>query len=294
MKKKALMTILLLCVAVAMTACGGNGDTAEVKEPMVTEENAEADTEASTVDEEAVESEQTEGESPENEKSFEEIEIGADGSVNGQEFPIIDEAVLREDKSDDYGVHSISSYDIDQYIDEDGNLKSDISSGESFYYEYSGRWAYPKITPCRFFGELTLTSRIDASSMYSSVDLETGATLSFNISSGKDVYNSSEYQIGYEFEDGQPNTYNRAFTIQTIDGEQDVISDYREIMLLEEEDENGEKLDTPEEVIHGFYSYYFTVGNFTVVLQPEVKTELTQEDVQLIADNIRLTNGMER
>ena len=82
----------------------------------------------------------------------------------------------------------------------------------------------------------------------------------------------------------------------SIDGEQDVISDYREIMLLEEEeeDENGEKLDTPEEVIHGFYSYYFTVGNFTVVLQPEVKTELTQEDVQLIADNIRLTNGMER
>ena len=43
MKKKALMTILPLCVAMAMTACGGNADTAEVKETTVAEETAEAD-----------------------------------------------------------------------------------------------------------------------------------------------------------------------------------------------------------------------------------------------------------
>ncbi len=43
MKKKALMTIMPLCVAMAMTACGGNAGTAEVKEITVAEETAEAD-----------------------------------------------------------------------------------------------------------------------------------------------------------------------------------------------------------------------------------------------------------
>lgn len=46
MKKKVLTVILTLCVAGAMTACGGNADTAEVKETAVTEESAEADVQA--------------------------------------------------------------------------------------------------------------------------------------------------------------------------------------------------------------------------------------------------------
>ncbi len=44
MKKKVLMAILPLCVAVTMTACGGNADTKEVRETTVTEESTEADT----------------------------------------------------------------------------------------------------------------------------------------------------------------------------------------------------------------------------------------------------------
>ena len=53
MKKKALMAILPLCVAMAMTACGGNADTAEVKETTVAEETAEAEeqTESEETDE---------------------------------------------------------------------------------------------------------------------------------------------------------------------------------------------------------------------------------------------------
>ena len=43
MKKKALMAIVVLCYAMAMTACGGNTDTAEVKETTVAEESVEAD-----------------------------------------------------------------------------------------------------------------------------------------------------------------------------------------------------------------------------------------------------------
>lgn len=295
MKKKAVMIILTLCAAVAMTACGGKAGMAEMQDTTAAEESAEADAQAEaeavapTVDEDAVEAEQTGEDALENEESFEEIEIGADGSVNGQEFPMIDEAVRSQDKSDAYGVYSISCYDLDQYLDEEGYMQSDIASADNFYYEYTGRWAYPKITPCRFFGGLVLTSRTDFSSDYRSTDTETGNGLSFNICSGKDYYNSMKQGTGSDAEVSE-----MAFTIQTMDGSSDVMHEYREIMLLNDKDENGEALDALEEVIYGFDVYCFAVGNFTVTLQPDAGTKLTQEDVQLIADNIRLTNGMER
>lgn len=292
MKKKALMAILALCVAMAMAACGGNADTIEVKDAEG-DTQAEADAEDSAAGEESAESEQTEEEAPENEEPFREIEIGADGSVDGQEFPVIDEAVLSADKSEEYGVNSISCYDLDQYLDENGNLQPDIASAENFYFEYSGRWAYPEITPCRFFGELVLTSRTDSSSEYMSVDSETGDQFSFSVYSGKDLYNGAVGNIGYDF--GDDSTFiEKAFTIQTVDGEADVTREYREIMMLKDKGENGEALETPEEVIYNFSSYTFVIGNFSVSLAPNVGTELTQEEVQLIADNIRLTNGMER
>lgn len=40
MKRKVLKAILLLCVVMAMTACGGNADKVEGEETTVTEENA--------------------------------------------------------------------------------------------------------------------------------------------------------------------------------------------------------------------------------------------------------------
>lgn len=42
-KKKALTVILPLCVAIAITACGGNADATEVEETTVIEESTEAD-----------------------------------------------------------------------------------------------------------------------------------------------------------------------------------------------------------------------------------------------------------
>ena len=59
MKKKALMTILPLCVAMAMTACGGNAAPAEVKETTVVEESVEADVQTEAEAEEQAESEET-------------------------------------------------------------------------------------------------------------------------------------------------------------------------------------------------------------------------------------------
>lgn len=293
MKKKALMAMLSVCVAMEMTACGKNAGTTEVEETVATEESVEADiqaeaeadaqtegeAEASTVDEEGVEPEQTGEDASENEESSEEIENGADDSADGQEFPIIDQVVLDQDKSEEYGVNSISCYDLDQYLDENGDLQADISSDESYYEEYSGRWAYPEITPCRFFGELTMTSRVDQSSSYTAVDSETGEKLSYIILSGKYMYNGARDQVGHEFEGGQINRYDIPFSIQNVDGEQDVINECMEMTLESDE-------------VFRINSYYFAVGNFTVIVQSG--TELTQKDVQLIADNISLTDGTEQ
>ena len=57
MKKKALMAIVVLCYAMAMTACGGNTDTAEVKETTVAEESVEADAQTEAEVEEQAETE---------------------------------------------------------------------------------------------------------------------------------------------------------------------------------------------------------------------------------------------
>ena len=46
MKKKVLTVILPLCVAMTMTACGGNADTTEVEETIVVAENTVSDAQA--------------------------------------------------------------------------------------------------------------------------------------------------------------------------------------------------------------------------------------------------------
>ncbi len=46
--KKASTVILAICAALAMTACGGNADTAEVEETTVTEESAETEAQEKT------------------------------------------------------------------------------------------------------------------------------------------------------------------------------------------------------------------------------------------------------
>ena len=58
MKKKVQMTILALCTAVTMTACGGNADTAEVQETTAAEESVEADAQAEAEAEEQAQAEE--------------------------------------------------------------------------------------------------------------------------------------------------------------------------------------------------------------------------------------------
>ena len=249
-------------------------DEAEAEKNEVTEEE-QTTVEESTVGETAPDSE---------EEGFEDIEIGADGSVNGQEFPTIEQVVLDADKSADYGVNSISCFDLDQYLDDAGYISTDVSGEDSFYYEYSGRWAYPVVTPCELFPELLLSSKTDASCDYMTPIVEGEKGLMFSIYSGLDLYDSMVLNVGVDnYNAGEEWIPANLFTVETSDGTSDVIHEYYEISLL----------DTDSEPV-GIHTYYFHVGNFTVAVSPDSDTEYDKDQIQMIADNIWLTNGMER
>lgn len=288
MKKKALTVILPLCVAMAMTACGGNAETAEAEETAVTvETQAEAEAEEQ---EEAIESEQTENEASADEESSEEIESGDDGTVNGDEFPIIEQAVIDNDKSDEYGVYSTSCFDLDEFLDEEGMLPGVYETTD--WDEYTGRWAYPEITPCKFFDGLRLTYRSDKYEMLVFDGNDTIFGFNMCISSGPESYNywnQFANDPDYAEFDGY---YKYMFTAQTSGGETEVLSMIDTSTVYEGTDVDFDSSDGTD-VIET--SYLFTVGNFTVDIAPfwsydvDNPNELSEEDLQLIIDNIHLT-----
>lgn len=308
MKKKVLTAILPVFVAMAMTACGGNADTEEVGETKAITENTEADAQAEAdtgtiaADEEAgAAGEKT----PEAGEAFDEIEIGADGSVNGQDFPVIGSYVSEQDKSADYGVNSISCYDLDEFLDENGEVPEEWTGYDSKESnEYSGRWAYPEITPCRFFDDLTLISRTDCSSEYQSRDTETDAFIQMSVASGLGDYNLSQGGAGHDRSDSNVITSEIMFTAQTVTGETEVIHEHTEHFLTsggqgetDEEDNETEKAQEETNVVEEMFvlhRYYFSVGSFSVTVSVSGGTQLSEDDIQLIIDNIRVTNGMER
>lgn len=294
MKKKVLMTILPVCVAMTMTACGGNADTVEVEETAVTEESAEPDAQAEkeaetpTVDEEAVEPEQTEDEAPADEESSEEIENDADGAVNNEEFPIIGDYVVGEDKSDEYGVYSTSCFDLDQYLDENGELTDEITAG-AYSEEYSGRWAYPEFTPCEMLAGLTMNVKTDRMAAYDFAWNENYDAYRIIIYSGLADYNfikdcAADFANDEVTIDMGVPTY--LCDVTTTSGTSEVYLD--PICTLVEGD-NGESVKSVG------VSVEFHVGNFTVSVScPETTDlenaadQLKQEDIQMVADNIHL------
>lgn len=287
MKKKALTVILSLCVAMALTACSGNAETTEVEETaVVADAQAEAEAEEQ---EEAVESEQTENEASADEESSEEIE-------SGDEFPIIEQAVIDNDKSDEYGVYSTSCFDLDEFLDDNGELPGSGDWENTDWDTYTGRWAYPEITPCQFFDELTLSERSDKSEVYW-VD---GFTMF--ISSGLWVWN-------WKLEDSMDPHFaeyeacpRHLFTAQTADGETDVLvitDSFKSSGLYAEGEEYNE--DEVEWTEYKYNTYVFHIGNFTVELMCDSGEwsetgeafDLSEDDIQLIIDNIHLTDGTE-
>lgn len=286
MKKKTLTIILPLCAAMAMAACGGNADTAEVNETTVIEESMEADAqaeaEAPTMDEEAevVEAEEV---VEEEQEEVEEIYNPAD-KYEGK-FYMVSQDVLDNDKSEEYGIYSTSCFDLDQYLDEEGIVTDfyELDKG----YEYTGRWEYPDITQCDMFNDIYLSYRSDRFERFYFKDKSNNET-SLLIHSGIGSYNNAVDRSEMSEYSDNPMLPCFMFTTETTEGTTDVISEILKYGFID-----GETGQYQME-------YTFHIGNFTAKIQcaetedEENLIEMTEEEIQEIVDSIRLTNGLER
>lgn len=290
MKKIALTVILPLCAVMAMTACGGNADTAEVEETTVIAESTEDDeqeetkTEASTVVEEAIEESEVVEEEVIVEEEPEEPEITVVSKYEGL-FYSVSQDVLDNDKSDEYGIYSESCFDLDQYLDEEGNVPGywNFDSDESNYY--TGRWAYPEIIQCNIFNDMCLFYKTDVFEKFTFND-KSGNESNLAIASGIYGYNFDKElsEMAQHVSDGRIPVF--MFTAETMDGTTDVYSSVREY-----NDDTTSRYSV---------EYMFNIGNFSITVQcaetlgDENPIEMTEEELQEIIDNIRLTNGLER
>lgn len=304
MKKKALMAVLPLCAAMAMTACGGNADTTEVKETAVTEESAEADTqaeveaEASTVDEKPIEPGQTE-EEPVDENA--EDDGSADNSdtldVSNMEFMELYGEAIEQDKSADYGINSTSSYDLLQFIGEDGTVEWEYEFEGKEHSEFSGRFAYPTLVQGDVFPMALIENRTDADeSVCVYEDGERSFSITFLV--GTNTWNFSKDQIEYASGMGS-NTYEIPYSIDTVDGTEEVIHERFVFETYAEEgdfNEEGVYVNADGEAIESVEStplhvYLYKLGAFTVDVNTGSK-EISQEEMQAIADNIVLAGNL--
>ena len=153
MKKKALMAILPLCVAMVMTACGGNADTAEVKETTATEESVEADAQTEAEAEERAKIEEAE-EQAKIEEAGKYYEAGR-RSLYGLDGVQID---LEDARTNFTKAQELGNTDANFYLgvlaDCYGYPKKDYEQARA-YYEQSGDNPYAQIALglLYYFGE---------------------------------------------------------------------------------------------------------------------------------------------
>lgn len=304
MKKKALMAVLPICVTMAMTACGGNADATGVEETAVTEENAEADAlaeveaEASTADEEPVESEQT-GEEPVDGNV--EGDDSADDSdtfdVSNMKFMELYGEAIEQDKSADYGINSTSSDDLLQFIGEDGTVEWEYEFEGKEHSEFSGRFAYPTLVQGDVFPMALIERRTDVDeSVCVYEDGERAFSITFLV--GTNSWNFTKDQIEYAGSMGS-NTYDIPYSIDTVDGTEEVIHERFVFETYPAEgdfNEDGVYVGTDGEVIEPVESdpihvYLYKLGAFTVDVNAGLK-EISQEEMQAIADNIVLVGNL--
>lgn len=296
MRKRALTVLLPLCVAMIMTACGGNTDTTEVGKTAVIAESTEADAQTEVEaeeQEETVESGQTESEASADEEDSEEIGNGDDGTVNGDEFPIIKQDVIDNDKSDEYGVYSTSCFDLDEFLNNKGELPGTEDVDNTDWDTYTGRWAYPKLTPCKLFDELTISKRSDKEEVL----WAHGFTIT--ISSGLYMWNWQVKDSKDPFYAELEESPKLMFTAQTVDGETDVLKYFMEYGSYSYDEEGN--YNEEDEIWYRCNEYIFHIGNFAVHIlcdsgewsETGEAVELSEEDIQLIIDNIHLTDGTE-
>lgn len=265
MKRKLLVVTLGACLVLSLVGCGS-------KEPVVIGSTSETsatkvgDTIVEAV-ESAVESieEVTETETP-TEVEPETDSIGkATGSVISNTMVLCD-YVIEQDKSDEWGIHSTSSADALQFIDDDGMYiyqslgETDVTGN----YDFSGRFAYPVVNTNKFFKTTEIEYRSDLHMVVNCRNEEDRIMNVVTIRLGHDAYDLTK---NVETEGVTPTT--EYGTVVTSEGETDV--------LLK---------DATEDLT--FSSYTYRLGAFTVKIQRNTDTLYTPEELQLIIDSIKL------
>lgn len=276
---------LLICL---IGGCGkdeSNAVTMESTDETVAEVAEEVEEEVTEPDETNVEETATD-ESP---------EVEEESESETEEFPIITDEALAQDKSADYGVYSTSSFDLDQFLDENGETPEDWNWESKEYSEFSGRFAYPDITQCELMDSVRIYNRTDCSEGLSVESKDGTRYIGIVFSSGLDMYHSQKSYVG---DDWGGVVITAMFTAQTNEGETEVLHQTSTVsessMYLADEDgnpidEDGNPID-PNAIEMNEYidnQYIFNIGNFTVWVYAD-KDELTEDEIQMIIDNISL------
>lgn len=266
MKRKLLAVTLGACLVLSLVGCGSKepvavGSTSETSTTKVGDTIVEAV-------ESAVESiEETETETPtEVDVESETDSIGkATGSVISNTMVLCD-YVIEQDKSDEWGVHSTSSADALQFIDDNGMYiyqslgETDVTGN----YDFSGRFAYPVVNTNEFFKTTEIEYRSDLHMVVNCRNEEDRIMNVVTIKLGHDAYDLTK---NVETEGVTPTT--EYGTVITSEGETDV--------LLK---------DATEDLT--FSSYTYRLGAFTVKIQRNTDTLYTPEELQLIVNSIKL------
>lgn len=267
MKRKLLVVTLGVCLVLSLAGCGS-------KEPVVVGGTSESSTtRVGNAVVEAVESavesieEISETETPTEVDIEPETEsIGkATGSVISNTMVLCD-YVIEQDKSDEWGVHSTSSADALQFIDDNGMYiyqslgETDVTGN----YDFSGRFAYPVVNTNEFFKTTEIEYRSDLHMVVNCRNEEDRIMNVVTIRLGHDAYDLTK---NVETEGVTPTT--EYGTVVTSEGETDV--------LLK---------DATEDLT--FSSYTYRLGAFTVKIQRNTDTLYTPEELQLIVNSIKL------
>lgn len=177
-----------------------------------------------------------------------------------KEYLIIGEYALKQDRSADYGVYSTSCFDLDEFLDENGRIPVEWDYESDEYIYYSGRFAYDN--------ELSLVG----------IDLGLEGLYPTELMFTADTHDDTTDVLRKK----HVITYTESSTRYDADGN-----------VIEGTEADPEEVETSTRIV---YEYNFNVGNFSVsVMYADNEGEgLTQEEVQDLIDNIRLTNGLER
>lgn len=147
MKQKILKLILPLCIAMAMTACGGNADTTEIAETAATEKNtdAEAEAEAKTEAEAKAEAKAEAEEQARLKEAGEYYEAGRKSlyGLDGSQINIED-AYANFIKAQELGNTDANFY-LGALADADYGYPQQNYAQASAYYEQSGNNPYAQI-----------------------------------------------------------------------------------------------------------------------------------------------------